>query len=104
VPVLVVHDLEVVDVHTDNRQWLLVHALALGQSLFEHHVETARIRQFRQRIDKSTLARSLVSQSIVESTRSVLANGFEQTNVFTAVRRSALGVQRDCSKGPLLAQ
>ena len=44
VSVLVVDDFEVVDVHTDNCQRLLVHTLALGESLFHHHVEPAGIR------------------------------------------------------------
>src|SRR5690349_1412890 len=65
--VLIIHDLEVVDVHTDDGQRLPVHSLALGQTLFEHHVETARIGQLGEWIDERTVARLLVSQSVVES-------------------------------------
>src|SRR3569832_295781 len=36
--IIIVYDFEVIDVHTNNRQRLPVHTLALRQTLFEHHV------------------------------------------------------------------
>ncbi len=74
VTIRIIHDLEVVDVHADNCHRLTVHSLALGNSLLEHHVEAPSIWQLGQRIDQRTVARLLVSQSVVESAGRVLAN------------------------------
>src|SRR6266567_4558390 len=67
VTVLVIDGLEIINIHANDRQGLTVHALTLSDSLFEHHVEPAGVRQFGKRINESTLLRFFKGQGVVES-------------------------------------